>query len=694
MVTAVRIQRDTLSWVSPSPMWRDLGDLGAVATRAEFVRPAILRFAHDAFMDELLATLAYNPTRLGEWRATAETWESPMRSPPSAARLALAEPVSALSTQIGRRKSQTGGRDVVKVSPADDGEPPRPLKLYQPIQLRHYMVTASLVCQRPGLPDRSLDRGKQESATFVVRRILLPDGATAPAADPDAWDECAFVPTESGPTWRRVKELGGRADRVLPGEERLPLFSLSFDETPERRRRVYGGVIPVGRREAYVAARLQAASSGADGGGGSADIEPAPDPRRLLFQMQVTAPWNSLVESSLDEIIRFEKVKGLDPVFGENPPPLNSPRNAEAATRAREQVQTTSWYALVDFERFLQKHLAPVHDVLTGKLDRAALNAPELALLDRLEAIVLSQPVEQALGQSAEHTLRDALARLANTPANTPSFADGLEAVDVPYDSANPDPRWPTFLFPLANSLLGNVFSSGNPQALQNGPFPFIVAGQDLSGRAADREEALTMVEDTLLDLADLVEAALPPADTVALPEIHLPVPSRLDAGAPWFAIRCLYERPNCGPLDPPVVSEATRVFQMAGYFDPDAPVRPVRIPMPIDISPAGLRKFPKGATLMISDMLCGQLKRIRQITLGDLVLSVLPWPFHKDLPKPDGNGPCADSMGEFCSLSIPIVTLCALIFLIILVALFNIFFAWLPLLFFCFRIRLSGKRK
>jgi hypothetical protein len=97
----------------------------------------------------------------------------------------------------------------------------------------------------------------------------------------------------------------------------------------------------------------------------------------------------------------------------------------------------------------------------------------------------------------------------------------------------------------------------------------------------------------------------------------------------------------------------------------------------------------------MISDMLCGQLKRIRKLSLGDLVLSVLPWPFHKDLPRPDDNGPCADSFGEFCSLSIPIVTLCALIFLIILVALFDLFFKWLPLLFWCFPIKLlSGKPK
>jgi hypothetical protein len=74
----------------------------------------------------------------------------------------------------------------------------------------------------------------------------------------------------------------------------------------------------------------------------------------------------------------------------------------------------------------------------------------------------------------------------------------------------------------------------------------------------------------------------------------------------------------------------------MAGFFDPDAPARPVRIGLPVDISPAGLRKFDKNAVFVMSDMLCGQIDRMKGITLADLVLSVLPWPFHKDLSVPD----------------------------------------------------------
>ena len=116
---------------------------------------------------------------------------------------------------------------------------------------------------------------------------------------------------------------------------------------------------------------------------------------------------------------------------------------------------------------------------------------------------------------------------------------------------------------------------------------------------------------------------------------------------------------------------------------------------MPLDISPAGLRKFNKNARFMVSDMLCGRFKGTRKTTLGDLVLSVLPWPFHKDLPEP-GQTSCSKGglgFGMICSLSIPIVTICAFILLIIMVILFDLFFRWLPYLFLCLPIPgLKGK--
>jgi hypothetical protein len=159
--------------------------------------------------------------------------------------------------------------------------------------------------------------------------------------------------------------------------------------------------------------------------------------------------------------------------------------------------------------------------------------------------------------------------------------------------------------------------------------------------------------------------------------------------GEGLFVIRFVYERPLCGPLEPPEVSKPTVPFEMAGYFDPDAPARPIRISLPLDTSPAGLRKFDKNTAFAISDVLCGQMQRLRSLTFGDLVLSVLPWPFHKDLSasSPDA-GACKTGgleIGMICSISIPIITICALLLLIIIVSLLDIVFRWMPYFFICF---------
>ena len=107
---------------------------------------------------------------------------------------------------------------------------------------------------------------------------------------------------------------------------------------------------------------------------------------------------------------------------------------------------------------------------------------------------------------------------------------------------------------------------------------------------------------------------------------------------------------------------------------------------MPVDTSPAGLRKFAKNTAFVLSDSLGCQIEKTQSITFGDLVLSVLPWPFRKKLnaSKPA----CASSgrldIGKICTLSIPIITICALILLIIIVKLLDIIFHWVPYLIFC----------
>jgi hypothetical protein len=164
------------------------------------------------------------------------------------------------------------------------------------------------------------------------------------------------------------------------------------------------------------------------------------------------------------------------------------------------------------------------------------------------------------------------------------------------------------------------------------------------------------------------------------------------------FVIRYVYVRRDCGPLHPPVLSAPSEPFQLASFYDADAPARPIRISLPLDVSPAGLRKFNRNTAFVMSDMLCGQVQRAKGLGFVDLVLSVLPWPFHKPLDVGAG-GPCQNSgglnIGMICSLSIPIITICALILLMIIVSLLDIIFRWMPYFVMCFPIPgLKGKKE
>lgn len=140
------------------------------------------------------------------------------------------------------------------------------------------------------------------------------------------------------------------------------------------------------------------------------------------------------------------------------------------------------------------------------------------------------------------------------------------------------------------------------------------------------------------------------------------------------YCVRMVYERPRCGVLDRPVLSESSRPFRLAGFFDPDAPARRIRLRMPGDTSIRGLRKFPKNVSILLSSKLRRQVARATEMSLQDL---------------DDGNAGSEPGwdLGMLCSLSIPIITIVALILLMIFVQLLNIIFWWLPFFKICLPI-------
>jgi hypothetical protein len=702
-----------VQWTAPAPLWPEAADATELAVRRRTLRrPAILRFASDTFMEDYLALLENDPARLSQLVAQPETWRGP--TPPIAPvvkRPAFLRPLNRLRLASEKKRTRslaTSGGALTKTGGGEslaNSASAAPLKLYQPAHQRFYLITACLVCGRAGLPDRALNPARDERASFVVRRLLPPNFLNAsgqidreqklPAFSKGSWEEYALVTTAAGTGWQKVVAgASARADALVAGEDQLPLFPVNYTQDDGRRRRVLTGLVPVGRRESYMGAgALSNAAAGADDEADDAEVKDYDkpiDPRMMPLWLDVTEPWTRLIERAGASYKMF------------NPPPL--PKTDDAAFDAtakketlkslREQIQTVSWYILLDFAKFLEQYLPDVWTTVTGTAT-PTLSTPETTLVNALKQTAFDgttftkltnenpiasdelKSLVKGVGYQAKDvvkTLADALkairggAPLDETKAA--KIADNLETVATSYLRDNPDAKWPTFLFPLADTEF-------------EGPLPPKASG------VADETDQFLKAAQRVSNLASLVAAALKEQETTYAAPLPLAAQKVLDTREGWFTVRCVYERPECGPVDPPVVSAPTQPFQLASFFDPDAPARPIRIAMPIDTSPAGLRKFDKNTAFMISDMLCGQIDRAKGMSLGDLVRSVLPWPLHKDLSAPD-KGPCKEpggslEFGMICSLSIPIITICALLLLMIIVNLLDIIFRWLPYFLICF---------
>lgn len=672
----VALQDHDLRWMAPHPMWLS----GATGLNGLPTRPAILRFAGEGFMNELQTLTATRPEALPAWLAVPETWREPSPTPP-ADELNTAQPLSLTRARLTRLARARGliGAAAGKPVPVAQTE----LKLYQPAQDRFYLVAAQLVCAQPGLPDRRIEPGKQERARFVLRRVVPPNGGDF---DPGAADvkEYAFIPQNEGGWWRLIDP--DKRAHLDPEEDRLGLFPSTYDITG-RKRRLLLGAIPVARREAYVGAHLNEQD-------GTAPPAVTPQERlALLFQTDVTAPWDALARQA--EIV---DASILDDEFFASPPSFNTPTAVPDISQAindarstlndfRSRAQTAAWLILVDAARFLERHLPVVWARLTDSTPSRDPTVAELNLISHIQSIKApEEPIDfrakfntafsAAYPDKIFYSFAEALKQVDS------NFIDLLEGpdsdTDINFDITSASSRaiWPDFLWVAAHP----------------GVHVDPAINTDIGAAVVDKPDWFFPSRTELEDLDDLMKLALQSVvdagHSLETPPDLAPPPagSRGDErkDEPWFAIRCVFERPNCQGFAPALVSAPSAPFRMASFFDPDAPARAIRIPMPLDISPAGLRKYKKSAGFVLSNMLCGKFGFGRGLTLGDIVRAVLPWPFHKDLPEGEG-GPCGKDTGNlfglFVSLSIPIVTVCAFILLIIMVTLFDMIFRWLPYL-------------
>lgn len=529
-----------IEWLTAQPLWNRALQGGPAAPGADrFRRPALLRLADDDFMETVRKRLEAAPPDLASLVARPETWREPA----------------------------AGWLD------PGDPQPARPLKLYQPAHGRFYLVAASLVCRTPGFPDRKIDAGAGETAAFVLRRLVpaTPGGTVDPAVPP-RFREHGWVP---GQGWRPAPE----AD-VLAGEERLPLFPMSFPPRADRKRRVLFGLVPAASRETFAA---------------GPDLSPVAtepgDPRHHELDERVAKALRELVDL---------------------------PAAAGTAIAA-----TASLFILLDLAELLQVHARTVWNALPSSTPPPA--GPR----------------------------RDLWTRLRTDPVGgSTRWATALREVDG-----------------RRAEILESGAVLGRPEHdLRNGSF----AGLSL-GSLATVDAAVSALSQAVRNAFDSAQPPAPdPATVPAVPKLD---PS---AGA-LHVVRCVYERPVCAGIHPPAVSAPSQAFQLAPFFDPDAPARPIRIQMPVDTSIKGLRKFPRAVSFLISDQLRKQMSRIEGIKLQDL-----------DDGSVKGEGQF--DLGMICSLSIPIITICALILLLVIVFVLNIVFWWIPFFRICLPLNLKAR--
>lgn len=127
---------EVLQWLAPCPLWDE-----SPAT-SDPAGPWIAELASDNFVDDFTAMLA---------------GDTPAQ----------------LADMAPARRRGTG----------DDA----PYRLFHPLNQRYYLVSATLVCRRPGIPDHTVQANRQERTTFVIRRLTDTGAEEAFLAATQTW---------------------------------------------------------------------------------------------------------------------------------------------------------------------------------------------------------------------------------------------------------------------------------------------------------------------------------------------------------------------------------------------------------------------------------------------------------------------------------------------------------------------------
>lgn len=344
---------EVLQWLAPAPLWDSL-PVGSGA--AGLTRPFIAECTTDTFVDDFTEMLA--------------------------GRLGSPADLAAMAPEI----------TVGEVSGA-------PYRLFQPLSQRFYLVTATLACRRPGIPDHQVRPALDEKASFVIRRL------TATGA------EEAFVSgAGGGGSW-----AAAAGATLVPGEKEHPMHAapvspyalpgsttaaLGLGTDTGSGRTIFFGYVPTGMREAMV--------------------RPMENPMQRLADLQASAPpgtWPDPIHSWL-----FARV--IEPWRRLLPPLVPPPK-----------ISYASLFLLLDLGDWLDQHLPAVHAAI---LDGGSLSGAYQGLLDGLEDFDLT----------ATLNLREAL-------RDTIPFRALVTGADIPGPSVSYDLKSTT-------SSLGSFLGTGS----------------------------------------------------------------------------------------------------------------------------------------------------------------------------------------------------------------------------------------
>lgn len=496
---------ESLGWLAPAPVW---GEGGIGLESSQLLQPFLTELKSDQFIAEFLGVLG----------AQAGA------SPPD------------LATMAPDTRS--------------DGTDSSPYRLFQPLSQRYYLVTASLVCRRAGVPDRAVQRAKGERTTFVLRR-LVGDGseqawvpATGSAAKPGA---------PPAGTW-----ISAAPGQLAAGEEQLPMHAApvagfadpgttaaAFGMSEPGRRTVHYGYIPTGRRE-----RLVTPLTDTDAVNELLSIDPSQQQSVILGDLvsRVIDPWTVL--------------QGTLP-----PPPPPAPPSAD--------FDYSSLYVLLDLADWLGTHLRSVYTALINQTSLTGSAGAVLGLLNEVTVGTLDAPPEQPPPAGWPPT---------TSPATRLPLYQALQQLGAyaPLVTGGPIPQ------PLTRSYDLRILA-GIPALPAHFLEPSAVSGS----------------------LANLVRTALQDAGVRPTVPVELSGMIKRDPAVPvpgfppdTYIIRAIFEHDPCVP----VLSQPSSSFQLARAMDADAPARQIRIALP-DVS--NLRQFKRGVAIEMPPSLRRVLDRV-----------------------------------------------------------------------------------